>query len=334
MRYLATFLIGGALLGFESIASADVLVYEPFDYTSGEPITGQVNAYSQATETWQLAGDPAKDAIHRVGSGSLIAPMGSFPPSLGNDGDLKKSGTTNTTATTAYDRLNIPNVFNPDLSPKYGANSTLYYSVLLNVPSIAGLTIAHSNPNANNDGLIAFSNVQGSQGTAPNTWNGELVIRLGADASKYNLGIRASTTPNNTTGSIPGATYWTGDLVPGQTYFIVAQATLGTNPGTAANDLNSIWLNPNSATFGLDETNRPAPDGSSIGGDSGTDANNSMQSIIIGAGVATAGAAPNDTFIDELRVGTTWADVTAVPEASAGLFVALAGVVMWRWRKK
>jgi hypothetical protein len=164
-----------------------------------------------------------------------------------------------------------------------------------------------------------------------------LVIRLGADASKYNLGIRASTTPNNTTGSIPGATYWTGDLVPGQTYFIVAQATLGTNPGTAANNLNSIWLNPNPASFGLAENLRPVPDGSSIGGDSGTDANNSMQSIFIGAGVATAGAAPNDTFIDELRVGTTWADVTsvaAVPEASGALFVAIGCAVIWRCRKR
>ncbi len=158
-------------------------VYEPFDYTVGQSITGQVNPSTGGT--WQVAGPTA---LHVVGSGSLNPSAGAlgagFPASIGNDADLKKSGTS-----AAYDRLSIPNAFNPDLTPKYGANSTLYYSLLLDVPSIAGLTIVHTNLNANNDGLIAFNNTQGTSTSAPNTWNGELVIRLGSVAGTYNLGI-------------------------------------------------------------------------------------------------------------------------------------------------
>lgn len=307
-RTLTSALCGVGLFVAAAPAFADLLIYEPFDYTAGQGITGQVNNYSQASETWQLAGPAA--ALHVVGTGSLTPP-GPLAPGIGNDADLKKSGTSS-----AYDRLSIPNAFNLDLTPKYGANSSLYYSLLLNVPSITGLTIAHTNPNANNDGVVAFNSSQGAQGSAPNTWNGELIMRLGATAGTFNLGIRGSTTTAATT-------YFTGDLNPGTTYFIVVQAILGTNPGTAANDQNSIWLNPSTATFGLSEGSRPAPDGSSNGADSATDANNSMQSIIIGAGIATAGAAPNDTFIDEIRVGNTWADVTSVPEPST---LALAGL--------
>ncbi len=307
-----------AAVGVSSKLSAGTIIYEPFDYAAGQAITGEVNTYSAASETWQLAGSAA--ALHVVGSASLSPSAGmlaaGFPNSIGNDADLKKSGTSS-----SYDRLNIPNAFNPDLTPKYGANSTLYYSFLLDVPSITGLSIAHTNLNANNDGLIAFNNGQGSQASAPNTWNGEVVIRLGADSSKYNLGIRGSTSTNNTT-------YFTGDLTPGQTYFVVVQAMLGLNPGTAANDLNSIWVNPDPANFGVAENLRPAPDGSTNGANSTTDANNSMQSIIIGAGIATAGAAPNDTNMDEIRVGDTWADVTSnttVPEPTT---IGMSGVAI------
>jgi hypothetical protein len=311
-----------------SSASASVLVYEPFDYTAGQSITGQMNPSTGGT--WQVAGPTA---LHVVGSGSLNPSAGAlgagFPASIGNDADLKKSGTS-----ASYDRLSIPNAFNPDLTPKYGANSTLYYSLLLDVPSIAGLTIVHTNLNANNDGLIAFNNTQGTSTSAPNTWNGELVIRLGSVAGTYNLGIRGSTT---TAGTSPtpttGQTYWTGDLTPGDTHFIVVQASLGASPGDNTQDLNSIWVDPSAATYGLGELTRPAADGSSNGAESTSVASDAMESIIIGAGIATAGAAPTDTLMDEIRVGNTWADVTPVPEPVSIGLLGLPALFAMRRRK-
>ncbi len=317
-------------------ASASVIIYEPFNYTAGEPIAGQNNNFSATDETWQPAGS---SPLHVVGTSSLSATQamldaGYYPP-LGNNADLQKSGTSS-----AYDRLNIPNAFNGS-TPKYAANSTLYYSLLLNVPntgtinstSLNGLTIAHSNANANNDGLVAFNNSQGSQASAPSSWNGELNIRLGSTTGTYNLGIRASTTTANTT-------FFTGDLTPGQTYFIVVKATYGPTLGSAANSLQTLWVNPDTSTFGA--ASDPALTsalygGTSNGEASNTAANDTMQSMIIGAGIATAGAAPNDTLIDEIRMGESWADVTtgtAAPEPATIGMLSLGGLALMRRRRR
>jgi hypothetical protein len=52
--------------------------------------------------------------------------------------------------------------------------------------------------------------------------------------------------------------------------------------------------------------------------------------LIIGSGVA-AGADPSQTLIDEIRVGTTWADVTTVPEPSSLVLAGFGvmGLVSW-----
>jgi MYXO-CTERM domain-containing protein len=316
-----------AALALTQTASANTLIYEPFDYTSGASINGQTNP-GTGTQWFSVGSSPP----HVVSSGNLSPTAGAlaagYPAPVGNQADLKKTGS-GTSLSSSYDRLNIPGAFS-GTTPVYAANSTLYYSVLLNVPSISGLTIVHSNANANNDGLIAFNNNQGSAASSPNTWNGELIIRLGADTSKFNLGIRASTTT-------PATTYFTGDLNPGQTYFIVVQATLGATPSDATQNTNAIWVDPNPATYGGEEANRPAPDGSSNGGDSTSTSSatsNAMTSIIIGAGIATAGAAPNDTNIDELRVGNTWADVTVAPEPGGLSLLGAGALGLLRRRRK
>ncbi len=307
-------------------ASAGTLIYEPFDYPAGQPIAGQTNP---STGTMWNAAGPEGSVVHSVVSPGLTSPSG-FPAASGNAADLQGN---DTAANKEFDRLDIPSAFNPDTTPKYGANSTLYYSALLQVPSLDGLTIPNTNLNANNDLIIGFNNIQGASGSRPSNWAGELVIRLGSATGTYNLGIRASSTPNANTANpiVPGQTYWTGDLTPGtDTHLVVVRYAQGANAGgDSSDDSNSLWLDPSSAFFCLDEGNVPAPDGSSTGSiNQASSSNNFAASLLIGAGIS-AGSNPDHVYLDEIRVGTTWADVTCVmvPEPATVGILGIAAVL-------
>jgi hypothetical protein len=202
---------------------------------------------------------------------------------------------------TEYERLNLPQ--------QYGTNSNLYYSLLLNVPDIAGLTTAHTNLNANNDGIIAFNNGSGASATRPTTWAGELTMRLGSTSSTFNLGVRSSSTAANTT-------YWSADLNPSQTYFVVVRYSSGATAGSGGT--SDLWINPTATFFGA--ANAPPSDGSTLGNMSATGSLDHVDALIIGAGIA-AGADPTQTNIDEIRVGDTWADVTVPEPTSCGLLL-------------
>jgi hypothetical protein len=196
----------------------------------------------------------------------------------------------------------------------YLTNSVLYYSLLLNVSDLTGLTTLHSNLNAANDMIISFSNATGAQSARPSLFAGMLTIRQGTAANTYNLGIRASTTAASTT-------FWeTTDYAPNTTLLVVARWTEGATAGTGG--LSELWINPSSLSFG---GSAPAADGSTAGTFSATGTNDHTNSLLIGAGTA-AGSNPNVVNVDEIRVGTTWADVTAVPEASTFITIGLGGI--------
>jgi hypothetical protein len=286
----------GSLIVFSSApAFANLLIYEPFDYSAGSSITNQVDPYAPVGGPAWFSAGTASATPHQVASGSLTGPSG-FPASIGNSGSLLNADSNE------YARMS--------LGSTYGPNATIYYSLLLDVPATNGLTTPNSNANANNDGIIAFNNNSGA-GTKPNTWAGELTMRLGATGNTFDLGVRASTTA-------AGTTYWSADLTPGTTYFVVVGFTEGATAGSGG--LSSIWINPNSSTFGA--VSAPTADGSTAGTYSATAGNDHTSSLIIGAGIA-AGADPNQTLVDEIRVGTTWADVTTVPEPATATLLGL-----------
>jgi PEP-CTERM motif len=283
-------------------AFADLLLYEPFDYTAGQPIAGQVNTYSPGGPTWNAAG-AASATVHSVISPGLISPTG-FPPSIGNAADMVKADISQ------FDRLDLPHT--------YYTNTTLYYSLLLNVPDVSSLKTPNSNANANNDLIIAFNNTTGASGSRPSNWAGELVIRLGSTANNFNLGIRASSTS-------AGTTYWSSDLNPGQTYLVIGRYVQGAD-AVGTGDFNDLWINPTALSYGAPEGSVPAPDGTTLGTiNQANPGLNYAASLIIGAGISDTSTIgnPANTYLDEIRVGTTWADVTTVPEPS---ILALAGL--------
>lgn len=97
-------------------------------------------------------------------------------------------------------------------------------------------------------------------------------------------------------------------FTPGETIFVVGRYTF--NIDSATDDTTSLWLNPDPSTFGAGSA--PAPDLSFGAG--GNDPAAPIDRFFFRSGGTTS--SPVKQVADELRVGTTWSDVTAVPEPS------------------
>src|ERR1041385_5695373 len=105
-------------------AFADLLLYEPFNYSPGSTIVGQTDLVTSATAIWYGAGTAGTSVRHQVVAGSLAG----LPFSQGNAGNMKVADNGE------MGRMNLPSQYNPATKPGY----TLYYSLLLNVPSTSG----------------------------------------------------------------------------------------------------------------------------------------------------------------------------------------------------
>ncbi len=172
-----------------------------------------------------------------------------------------------------------------------------YYSFILNVSALGGLTTT---------GGYFTSLVQAASTSA---FGGAVWTRLSTTAGKFNVGV--STRSNSVVSWLPA------DLDPGTSYFIVAAYDIIT--GTA-NDVARIWLN--TPAIGGSEPTADAT--AAVGTDLGAAG---VERVLIRQDNAT-----NTPFVqlDELRVGTTWADVTptgAVPSLTISSPLAAFGNV-------
>lgn len=172
---------------------------------------------------------------------------------------------------------------------------SVYYSFILNVSALGGLTTT---------GGYFTTLVQTGSTSA---FGGAIWTRLSTTAGKYNVGV--STRSNS-------AVSWLAtDLDPGTSYFIVGAYDIIT--GTA-NDVARIWLNP--AVGGAE----PAADATAV---VGTDLGAAgVERVLLRQDNAT-----NTPFVevDEMRAGTTWADVTpsgAVPTITTTALTAFGNV--------
>ncbi|HUR66019.1 MAG TPA: hypothetical protein VMZ03_06680 [Chitinophagaceae bacterium] len=172
----------------------------------------------------------------------------------------------------------------------------VYFSFILNVSSLGSL---------NTTGTYFTGLIQTASTSA---FGGTVWTRLSSTPGRYNIGI--STRSNST------VSWLAGDYVPGTSYFIVANYEIIAGTG---NDVSKIWVNP---ALGGSE---PAPDATAA---AGTDFSaTGIERILLRQDAATT-----TPFIDmdELRVGTTWTDVTpsaAVPALSISSPLAAFGSV-------
>lgn len=157
-------------------------------------------------------------------------------------------------------------------------SGTVYYSYILKVTDIAALT------STTGSYFTGF-------GSNPTTFGGTMWLKK--NSSNFNIGINARTTSANTV-------YSTGTYAINTEIFVVASYKFNSSTG---DDVVKIWINPATADFG--SGTEPAYD-LTMTNSGGTDLA-SVGLILIRQDATLA-----TPFIqmDELRIATTWADVT------------------------
>lgn len=195
-------------------------------------------------------------------------------------GSLTYSGMTSTGNKTQIIAGNTEDVNRASAAPITGV---AYYSAIINLPNTDGLAL---NTDAAGNYFLMFGATAGATVTG---FNGRLYIKAGTTAGTFNLGVL------NGAGGTATPTYTGVDYTAGTPMFVVMKFDFTSNTA-------SLFVNP------------------SIGGSEGTatvtnatgttPAPGQVASIAIReAGTATAGT--GNIEIDEIRLGATWAYVTA-----------------------
>jgi hypothetical protein len=264
--------------------------YEPFSdstgsggtsYSVGANLIGQVNS---SGSNWFQAG-PGTGPQPTIAAGDLnIAGL----YTTGGGRSMQFGGGPGTSA-----RLNL------SVSAGGIQSGTVYFSFALKLSDITGLDSA-------GQFFAGFNTAQGSQATQPNTIGDRILAR--SVTGGYNIGIRQGTGGAQGNLAWGSTTFTTSDIL-----FLVGSYTF--NTGSTSDDVASLWINPDSTTFGAVS----AP-GGALTSTGGAD----IVRIASMTFYDQSAAEPAVGLIDNLRYGLTWADVTPpIPEPSS---MALAGL--------
>lgn len=179
------------------------------------------------------------------------------------------------------------------------------------------------------DGTYWYSFLMSPTATASNVGRGTFGILQGPGSNQNGFGIRFDFT--GTVG--PGATLTINANSPvqapgtntsfasgwGQTYLVLGRLTVD----AAANTTNDIWVYQNGQSIPTSEAGLPSVMSTTTGASTGI--NPAMY------GRAFGDSAP--TFFDEIRVGTSFGDVMAIPEPSAAALGLVGLTALLRRRR-
>jgi hypothetical protein len=195
------------------------------------------------------------------------------------------------------------NAVNKTIDPTVTTN--LYTSFLLQFKNGYELT--------NHDVIVQMNDVSGGiQSSSGQRAYWQIIGQW--TGSKIQLGIAKNI--YQTASSIPigatiGVTNWDPTLIsPGQTFFVVVRLQLNDTNMTGAggnfqtNVEDDLWINPAPVTFGTNEANVPTPDVISPVGDGTVSSSTSGPGRFFICDTFAVG------FLDELRIASTWAEVT------------------------
>ena len=280
-----------AALALASSASASLIAYEGFNLTAGNNnIAGSSGTGSSGFSTnWTTIGD--------ANGGNILSPGYTYSgiTSAGNRAQVfNASANSDSSATYFYRTLSTP------FTVAANSTGTFWASFMIQGTAAAvggaGATIGF------------FSDAAPTASTAMST-PGAITIGSVGSNTNYRVANRALDTSG-------GGTVLTTGTNAGNQVFMVAKITINTNSG--GNELISLWINP--TTFDGTEGSLGT---ASIASQSLSNLGiSSISSIAFGSNYVNTGSAT--LGLDEIRIGTTLAAVTAIPEPSA--FAALAGL--------
>jgi len=256
-----------------SLSFAQTIIYEGFDYPVGSSVGGNISTAPDGTIVNNWA-----THSNTAGNATTIDVMAGslsyagIAPSTGNKIMLIGSNTT-----TPRD---IHRAFSTTAT-------TLYYSALINIVDNTQLTSTLPLTGTNNY-FMCFGN---SNGASVNQLAGRLAAVSTNGATTYRLLIQ-----NNSSGTTPPYSENPVDLTFGTTYLVVVRVDkAGDNTTTA-----TLWVNPSSV-------GGTEPAGGIVNNLGNSIQFNGFASIV----VRNASATPK-VEIDEIKVGTTYADVTSL----------------------
>jgi hypothetical protein len=287
-----------AALGLAVAGPARAALYEGFDYPPSVQLAGQTNP--QTGQQWAYVGTGLTNSLDPTTAPGGLTYAG-FPDSTGNSVITNRSQT-------GASRLSLP----------AGVTSgTVYYSMLVRVNDLTGLT------NTTTGSFFAGLNNGTGPGASITQGGALLMIHLDPDtAEAYNLGVAVN--PANA-----DRIFEETARILGETLLVVGAYEF--KPG-ADNDVAYLWINPASDTFGADAP--PPPTVTSDGAVSVGTASDIPLGQLVSVFLRNNSVEPQTIQVDELRVDTTWAGVTTIPEpgAIAPVMMVLGGLARARRR--
>jgi hypothetical protein len=305
----STMLVVGVLAG--RTAAAPVL-YDPFDYPVGEPPSGLSVADGETATGWLYINnantDEPKMAPGSLGYPGLPAPSGN---SVAIDGDGVNAASQSQRA--------IP-------GQPYNEGTKLYYSVIMKVNSLAGMSLTGANY-AGGSFIAGFRDSDATTTFGASNAGAPVLIRAANTAgTAYQLGTAVTATAvdrmwygDNADSADDPAT----DFDASDTLLVV----LSYDAVVGDADVVRMYINPDPALS--EEANAAAL---KLAVNTGTEiAGNDIQSFFF----RNNSVAPDVVQFDELRIGTAWEDVVPlVPEPAFLAPLAIAALALTARRRR